>query len=161
MTKISEAIEYYESIAKKIGVVMEPTQEFKLRSDQIRELLRHDSEMIVGAKSYEQKIFDLYLGEPHVHAKISTLKLMQEALGDVDLSEEYLKVFISEFMSFPFKTPYERQIEKVRIIYSLSKDTEMTTEELTTLSQLYDSGSAVCGRIRSAPHQCGQHPVGR
>ena len=104
MTKISEAIKYYESIKPKTE-------------------------------------FDSYFGDPYTSAKIQTLTLIQDAIGDVDLSEEYLKAYIYGLKSFPYKTPYERMIQKVRIIYDLSKDTQITTEDLLTLIGYYHSGA--------------------
>ena len=141
MTRISETIKYYERIAKKIGVVTMPTHEFKLRCDRIRDMLHSDSKMIAKETSYEQRISDLYLGEPQVHAKIEALKLIKEAIGDVDLTDEYLKIFIYGFKSFPFNTPYEKMLQKVRLIYELSKDTKMKTEDLSILIDLYHSGA--------------------
>lgn len=104
MTKISEAIKYYESIKPKTD-------------------------------------FDAYFGDSHASAKIQTLSLIQEAIGDVDLTDEYLKAYIYGLKSFPFKTPYEMMIQKVRTIYELSKDAKMTTEELLTLMDLYHRGA--------------------
>lgn len=104
MTKISEAIKYYESIKPKTE-------------------------------------FDSYFADPYTSAKIQTLSLIQKAIGDVDLTEEYLKAYIYGFKSFPFKTPYERMVEKVRIIYELSKDTKMTIDDLLTLIKYYHRGA--------------------
>lgn len=104
MTKISEAIKYYESINPKTD-------------------------------------FDSYFGDSYASLKIQTLSLMQKALGDVDLTDDCLKAFIYGFKSFPFKTPYDEMIQKVRIIYELSKDTKMKIEELLTLIELYQIGA--------------------
>ena len=104
MTKISEAIKYYESV--------EPKTEF-----------------------------DSYFKDSHASAKIYTLKFIQEAIGDVDLTDDYLKAYMYGIGSFPFKTPYERKIQKVRIIYELSKDAEMTIDELLALMKFYHAGA--------------------
>ena len=141
MTKISEAIKYYESIIKQVGVVTIPTPEFKLRCDRLRELLCSDGKKITKPITQEKKLHEIYLGEPDAAAKLATLTLIQEAIGDVELSEEHLKVFVCGLKSFPFKTPYERKLQKVRTIYELSQGTKMTTEELLTLMQLYHSGA--------------------
>lgn len=104
MTKISEAIKYYESVRPKTE-------------------------------------FDSYFGDSYASAKIYTLKFIQEAIGDVDLTDDYLKAYMYGIGSFPFQTPYERKIQKVKMIYELSKDAEMTIDELLTLMHLYHSGA--------------------
>ena len=57
MTKISEAIKYYESVRPKTE-------------------------------------FDSYFGDSYASAKIYTLKFIQEAIGDVDLTDDYLKAYM-------------------------------------------------------------------
>ena len=104
MTKISEAIMYYESIKPKTD-------------------------------------FDAYFGDSHASSKIQTLSLIKEALGDVEISDDHLKAYIYGLRSFPFKTPYERELQEVRIIYELAKDTQMTAKDLITLIDHYDVGA--------------------
>ncbi len=143
MTKTSEAIKYYESIREKTGIVPYPTSEFTgdrlaFYTDVTIKLV--DGKMVVEP-TRDKCLDDLYLGDSDASAKIQTLAFIQEAIGDVDLTDEYLKAYMSGLKSFPFKTPYERKIQKARIIYELSKDTEITTEELLTLIHLYHSGA--------------------
>ena len=96
--------------------------------------------MVAKPISQEKKLHDIYLGEPNAAAKCGTLTLIQEAIGDVDLSEEYLEVFMSS-LKFPFKTPYERKLQKISLIYGLTKDIEITPEDFYTLIDLYHSGA--------------------
>ena len=104
MTKISEAIKYYESIC--------PETEF-----------------------------DSYFGDSHAYEKIQTLALMKKSIGDVDLTDDYLKAYMYGLKPIPFYTPYERLIQKVRIIYEISKDADMTVKELIILIELYHAGA--------------------
>ena len=104
MTKISEAIKYYESTKPKTE-------------------------------------FDSYYGDSYASEKIQTLTLIQESIGDVDLTVDYLKAYLYGLKKFPFKTPYEKKVKKVRMIYELSKDADMTVDELLTLIELYHSGA--------------------
>ena len=143
MTKISEAIKYYESIRKKTGIVPYPTSKFtgdRLAFYTDVTIKFVDGKMIVEL-TRDKCLDDLYLGDSDASAKIQTLALIQDAIGDVYLTDEYLKAYMSGLKSFPFKTPYERKLQKVRIIYELSKDAKMTTEELLALIQLYHSGA--------------------
>lgn len=143
MTKISEAIKHYESFRKKIGIVSYPTP--KIPRGRLSFYTDVTIKFVDGKLDIKPIkdicLDDLYLGDPDVSAKIQTLTLIQEAIGDVDLTDKYLKAYMQSLKSFPFKTPYERKLQKVRIIYELSKDTKMTTEELLTLIQLYHSGA--------------------
>ncbi len=98
-------------------------------------------------KHYEsikpQTKFDSYFGDPFVSTKIYTLKLIQEAIGDVDFTDDYLKAYVYGMSSFPFQTSYERKIQKIRLIYELSKDTKMTIDELLTLMKFYHAGTYI------------------
>ncbi|MEE3343804.1 MAG: hypothetical protein VZS44_06925 [Bacilli bacterium] len=100
------------------------------------------SEVIKYCESIKnEKEFDKYLMEPRLSSIKYTLSLIKEAIGDVELTEEYIKAYIYGFKSFPYKTPYERKIQKIRIIYELTKDTKMKPEDLSTLIDLYHRGT--------------------
>ncbi|MBR6690666.1 MAG: hypothetical protein IKL65_04985 [Bacilli bacterium] len=83
---------------------------------------------------------DSYFEDPYIYRKIEDLKLMQDAIGDVELTDDYIKVFLYELFDVGFKPDYDKIIEKIKIIYELSKDTELTREELITLFTFYQHG---------------------
>lgn len=83
---------------------------------------------------------DTYFSDPYVLRKVSDLKIMLSVLGDIELSEDYMKVFLYELSKVPYKTSYEELCEMIRIIYGLSSDLGLKREDLVSLFTYYHQG---------------------
>ena len=98
------------------------------------------SEAIMDYGSIRQKEAGYYFGLVDESEKIYALRLVLEAIGDVELSDKYLETFACGFRRFPFNTSREQMSQEIRIIYELSKDADMTIKELAYLIISYHPG---------------------
>ena len=89
---------------------------------------------------YPKDKIDDYFEEGYIPRKISDLKIMLDTIGDVDLPDEYIKVFLYELFHVGFKPDYEQICEKIKLIYELCKDVEIDREELMILFDFYSHG---------------------
>lgn len=88
----------------------------------------------------EHDEIDSYFADPYILRKVSDLKIMLSVIGDVDLSFDYIKVFLFHLYKVPYKTSYRDICEKIQIMYSLSKDRELSKRKLDILFRLYQHG---------------------
>ena len=99
------------------------------------------SEAIKYYKSlYSGDVVDDYFQDQYALRKVSDLKIMLDAIGDVDLPEDYIRVFLYELFHVGFKPDYEKICEKIKIIYELCKDVKISREGLMTLFTFYSQG---------------------
>lgn len=89
---------------------------------------------------YTGDAIDEYFKDQYSLRKVADLKIILDAIGDVDLPQEYIKVFLYELFHVGFKPDYEQVREKIRLIYELCSDVKMTREELVILFTFYSHG---------------------
>ena len=98
----------------------------------ISEVIKHYSQR----PTYDE--VEEYFLEQGYPKKKESAEIMLEALGDLDLSEDYIKTFLFILSKYEYGVSYKEKIEKVRVLYELVKDKPYSKAEIMLLARFYN-----------------------
>ena len=104
-------------------------------------------ELIKVVEMYERKVaskdpkFGYYFMEEKVEEKLARIKVRRDAIGDIKMKEEYIKMFLYSGYRYSYGQKVERELteKKVKDIYKIMlRHPEMSLSALDTLIMYYD-----------------------